>query len=431
MAQSGLLLPAKEVRLGCFTQVWADIGDEQSLQQSLSTFSGHIKNISEALRAVKPGALVLLDEIGAGTDPAEGAALAKAILLNLQKRGARVLASTHYGELKLFAYNAKGFRNAAMEFDLKTLRPTYHLLLDAAGASHGLRIAERYGIPKAVVEEARSYLSGEEQEVARVLASLEQSQRLARRAQSEADRLAARLREVEKEAEKKILQAEEAQRQARTKSKEVLEKLLRELRLESAEVFESLKKNPSSQGIEVSRKKLKEIQERGEEALRSFAEPAPEGSSETQIEPGMLVRVVGYPQNGTVLSLKNDAALVQIGAVKMVVDLNKLVPVTQETAPPKRALSETHRLAMEKSQTLSSEIHLRQLRVEEAREVLEKFLDDAVLAGLSSVRIVHGKGSGVLRNMVRECLNRHHGVKNYRLGATFEGGSGVTVVELK
>lgn len=166
MAQSGLMPPASGMRLGPVSQIWADIGDEQSIQQSLSTFSGHIHNISEALHGIKAGALVLFDELGAGTDPAEGAALAKAILEEFQAAGALMIASSHYGELKAFAYNTPGFHNAAMEFDAKSLRPTYRLLLGAPGASHALKIAERYGMPKLLVEKAREGLSSEQQDIA-------------------------------------------------------------------------------------------------------------------------------------------------------------------------------------------------------------------------------------------------------------------------
>ena len=189
--------PALDIKFGSFSQIWADIGDEQSLEQSLSTFSGHIKNIAEALRTLKKGALILLDEVGAGTDPAEGAALAQAILMEMSNRGGAILASTHYGELKAFAYNTEGFQNAAMEFDPKTLRPTYRLLMGAPGASQALRIAERYGIPKGIVEAARGNLGVQAQDVAAMMEQLELSQRRARIAQSEADRRADELRKAE------------------------------------------------------------------------------------------------------------------------------------------------------------------------------------------------------------------------------------------
>lgn len=432
MAQSGMMLPAEEVRLGCFNQIWADIGDEQSLQQSLSTFSGHIRNIADALRNVKEGALVLLDEIGAGTDPSEGAALAKAILLRLQNAGAKVIASTHYGELKLFAYNTDGFENAAMEFDLKTLQPTYHLLRNAAGASHGLKIAERYGIPKDVVEEARSYLTSGEQDISRVLESLEQSQRLARRAQSEADRLTARLRAVEKETEQKLIQADEARRSARAKANEAIQTLLRELRLEADDVFKSLKDRSNAKDIDVARKKLKQIQEHGEEESLLFSDPISQSSSKIPIKTGMIVNIVGYPQKGTVLSIKNnEIAIVQVGVIKISVPLSNLQPMDANSIVSKLSISKKSRLVLQKTTQISPEVHIRNMRVEEAQEVIEKFLDDATLAGIASVRIVHGKGGGILRNLVRAYLSKHPNIKNYRDGAPFEGGTGVTIAELR
>lgn len=434
MAQCGLMPPAQVVKIGCFTQIWADIGDEQSLQQSLSTFSGHVKNISNALGSLKPGALVLLDEVGAGTDPAEGAALARALLLAFQNGGAKVMASTHYGELKLLAANSPGFLNASMEFDLKSLRPTYRLLVGVPGSSHAMKIAERYGVPKSVIEEASKGVSTAELDVANMIEKLATSQKQAQRAQSEADRLASRLREVEQEAEQKIAKAEEARRSVRERAAEELEALLREIRIEASDIFDALKKDPSQAGFDKARQRLKELQEVGQDFVK-VTKPKPVAKPTTAapaaLKKGMTVRIGGLGQTGVLLEDPRDGrVLVQAGALKMTCktrDLEPLAPVP--TAPA--AKSRTTGMSVSKAMTASTEIHLRNMRAEDAQLELDRFLDDAVLGGVPTVRIVHGKGEGILRKLTHDALRRHRDVRSFRMGEPEEGGEGVTVAVLK
>jgi DNA mismatch repair protein MutS2 len=433
MIQAGLYPPARHVRAGSFRQVWADIGDEQSIQQSLSTFSGHIKNIAEALKSLQRGALVLLDEVGAGTDPAEGAALAQALLLEMHAVGAAILASTHYGELKAFAYNTEGFQNAAMEFDAKTLRPTYRLLMGAPGASQALRIAERYGIPRPVVERAREGLSEEHQNVSGMLEKLDQAQRQARQAQSEADRRSGELRRAEQRAEEKLTEAEEVRRSVHQRATAAVEAALREIRLEAASIFEELKKagaDPAAQ--ERARRRLKDLQEVGGDFAREIApKPEPVGQP-VQVDwtKGMSVRIEGYTQVGTLVDApRGDNATVQLGILKMTVPVASLRPA-EASAVPKPERSRTN-IRLQKAQTASSEIHLRAMRAEDASDLLERFLDDAVLGGIPSVRIVHGKGEGILRRVVREVLRKHPDVASFRDGEPSEGGHGVTVAKMR
>lgn len=426
MAQSGLMLPAGEVRLGVFTQVWADIGDEQSLQQSLSTFSAHIKNIAEALAKLRPGALVLLDEAGAGTDPAEGAALAKALFLAFQSGGAKLMASTHYGELKVFAYNTPGFINAAMEFDVKSLRPTYRLIVGAPGASHALRIAERYGIPKSIVDAAREGVGVERQDVARMLEKLEQAQRQAQAAQSEADRLTARLRKIEAETESKLAEAAEIKRTARQKAAEAVEAALREIRLEAAAIFDELKASTDPKARESARERLREVQRAGQDLSEDFRPPA-EKREITAIVKGARVRLEGYAQVGTVLTDPRDGKVqVQVGMLKMTVPVAQLRPAPGEPEKPAPARKN---LGLQRAQTATMELQLRGMRAEDAQEAIDRFVDDAILGGLPSVRIVHGKGEGILRKVTRETLKRHRGVRSFRDGEPSEGGQGVTIAE--
>jgi len=425
MAQSGLMLPARQVYLGVFSQVWADIGDEQSLQQSLSTFSGHIRNIADSLKNLKKGALVLFDEIGAGTDPTEGAALAKAILKAMQAKGAKIIASTHYGELKAFAYNTPGFVNAAMEFDAKSLRPTYRLLMGAPGASHALKIAERYGIPSDLVEEARLGLTEAQQDVTIMLEKLEQAQRQARIAQGDADRRAGELRQMEARAKRKLEEADEIRRTVHAKANETIEGALREIRLEAARLFDELK---SGKSVDEVRKKLKDLQSVGESFAEEF-KPAKRiaEEQEAKLTKGMSVRVEGYTQVGTLLEdPTGKEALVQMGPLKVKLKTALMSPV----APPKTTPKQTN-LGLQKAQTAATEIHLRQMRAEDAERQLESFLDDAVLAGLHQARIVHGKGTGILRQMVHSMLKRHRDVKSFRLGDATEGGDGVTIAVFK
>jgi len=428
MAQSGLMPPALDVRLGPFTQVWADIGDEQSLEQSLSTFSGHIKNIAEALKYFRRGALVLLDEVGAGTDPAEGASLAQSILQELADKGGAILASTHYGELKAFAYNTPGFQNAAMEFDQKNLRPTYRLLMGAPGASQALRIAERYGIPKNIVDRARAGLGVQAQDMAAMMEQLEQSQRQARIAQGEADRRTEELRKAEQRASRKLAEAEEIRKTAHSKANEVIEAALREIRLEAAQIFEELKKAPADQGTRQSaRDRLKQLQDVGHEFAGEFVPKAKNGSGPKpgELQKGMSVKIDGHAQVGTLVDEpRGNTAVVQMGPLKMTVPVSSLTPAQPSAAGGLKARPS---IQLQKTINATTEIHLRHMRAEEAVRDLEKFVDDAMLAGLPSVRIIHGKGQGILRKITQDFLRKHPGVASYRDGEPAEGGQGATI----
>lgn len=427
MAQAGLMVPAGEMKWGPFTQLWADIGDEQSLHQSLSTFSGHIKNIAEALNGLEPGALVLLDEVGAGTDPAEGAALAKALLQTLKDRGARVLASTHYGELKIFAMNHEGFANASMEFDVKSLKPTYRLLLGTPGASHALKIAKRCGIPDEVIRLANENVGAEGQDLERTLLNLETAQRAAQRAQGEADRLANRLKQLESETERKLAEADEAKRTARMRAHEAIEDLLRDIRLEATALFEELKANVDAASIEEAKRKLAGLQTAGRELAEEFA-PQPKEqkpTAEPSLAKGMMVKVAGHSMPGTLLELpRGKTVCVLFGSLKVTVPVDKVTPAHEPRAPAKQARPN---LKLSRAQNAVSEISLREMRAEQARDLLEKFLDDSLLAGLPYVRIVHGKGEGILRKLTRDVLRKHSGVRSFRDGEPSEGGHGVTI----
>ncbi len=432
LVQSGLPVPAVHCDFGVFSQIWADIGDEQSLQQSLSTFSGHIKNIAAALKSMKKDCLVLMDEVGAGTDPAEGAALAQALLVAFRDGGAIILASTHYGELKLFASSEDGFVNASMEFDLKSLGPTYRFLMGTPGSSHAFRIAARYGIPDNVIEKAEAGFSQQEKDISRMIEELESAQKRARQAQSEADRLAARLRKLEAETDEKLAAAEDARTKVRRRMSEELDELLRQMRIEAVELFDAVKKNPTQKSIDHARAKLADLQDVGKSFSRDLrpAEKIVKAASIGEIQKGMQVKVLGLNVTGVVLEPpKGKKVSVQAGALRMDVEINKLIPIGMIQPTAVKSKRRSSKLVVEKAISAQKEIHLRHYRAEDAKEELEKFVDDCLLAGLQRVRIVHGKGEGVLRKVTREYLRSHSGVAKFYDGDAEEGGQGVTIVE--
>jgi DNA mismatch repair protein MutS2 len=429
MNQCGMAVPAFRCEIGFFPQVWADIGDEQSLQQSLSTFSGHVKNIAAALQNLKPGAIMLLDEVGAGTDPAEGAALARAILTEIHRRGARVMASTHYGELKIFASETPGFINCSMEFDLKSLSPTYNLLIGTPGSSHALKIAERYGMPKSVIERAKDDQGVQAASISKMLEDLENAQRRAQKAQSEADRLANKLREVEQAAEDKLYEAEEIRRNARQRLTDKVDEEMRQVRLEVQDLLTKLKKGGQTDSGQV-REKLQNLSQRGQKVADKFRPETPPKPKQTaEIVRGSNVRVRGYSQIGVVLEHPKDGkAMIQVGAMKITVKLLDLE--LEQKAPEKAKLVARKSLQLEKASTITNEIDLRGVRAEEAAESLDRYLDELVLAGAGQVRILHGKGEGILRKVTREVAASHRSVKSFRDGEATEGGQGVTVILL-
>jgi DNA mismatch repair protein MutS2 len=363
MLQSGMLPPAYHCKFGHFTQIWADIGDEQSLEQSLSTFSAHLRNIASALNNLKPGALILLDEVGAGTDPAEGAALARAFLLEFQENQATVLASTHYGELKAFAFSTEGFRNASMEFDSKTLKPTYRLILGAAGASQALKIAERYGIDKRIVARAEEGLSEQHKDMAEMLQNLEIAQKQARLAQSEADRRTAELRVLEAKADQKLKEAEEVRKRANERAHDAIESTLRDIRIQADDIIEGLKKQGTKQeSIQRARVDLKALDELGRGVSSKFrSNDKPQESSEKHVfKKGDNVQVLGMQQNGVLLEdATGRDVMVQLGALKMKIDVRKLLPTEIKPAATR---SNRSRESLHRTMTAKTEITLRNMR---------------------------------------------------------------------
>lgn len=437
MAQCGLHLPAQEALISVAGPVFADIGDEQSIEQSLSTFSSHMKHIVSILSYAKPGTLVLLDELGAGTDPAEGAALGMAILDYLASRGAKVVATTHYSELKAYAYTTPRVENAAVEFDSETLKPTFRLLIGTPGESNAFVISRRLGLPEEVLKRARAYLSEERVQVSQMIRALAKDREASREALLEAELLRKQAEEIKEK-------AEEEWQEARKKASELLEKarreahaLVRGAKLEVREIMKQVEKALAEEGykekakiLDKARAQLGVLSKEITDKAAEYNKPKVDGEPPAKVSPGERVWIVTLNQEGQVLSAPDSQGdvLVQVGLLKVNVKLDEL-----RLLPEKREeLKEKGGWAVQRAtHSLKPELDLRGLTVEEACHQADQYLDDAYLAGLKVVSLIHGKGTGALRAALHRYLSTHPLVKSFRSGHAGEGGTGVTVVELK
>ncbi|MCL1975713.1 MAG: endonuclease MutS2 [Firmicutes bacterium] len=434
MALSGLHIPAEpESEIPCFNCVLADIGDEQSIEQSLSTFSSHMVNIVEILNIAKENSLVLLDELGAGTDPTEGAALAMAILASLQRRGVFLVATTHYSELKAFAYNRPGFINASVEFDVNTLSPTYRLLMGVPGKSNAFEISRRLGLQEELIEEAAAFLTQEDAQVADLLANLEELRRKVAQEREAAEKAAivTKVRETKLHEEGKRLAAEKAK--ILHDSHEQAMRIVEDTLLHSKAVYQDMvakaaTEQEAAREYARAQKKLKDWRQQLEEEL---PQPVMDGEAPEKLSVGDYVYLPKLRQYGYVITApENNEIGVQVGLLKLKLktgDLRAAQPPEQRPAP--RRVNHGQ-LGFAKAQALETELNLHGMDSMEALEALEKYLDDAFIAGIKTLRINHGRGTGVLRKAVRDHLRNHRLVKNYRQADNYEGGIGVTVVEL-
>jgi DNA mismatch repair protein MutS2 len=439
MMQSGLFVPAApESEMAFFDDIFADIGDEQSIEQSLSTFSGHMTNIVRILGKVTPHCLVLIDEIGAGTDPEEGTALAMAILEHLHAQGIRTIATTHYGELKAFAYTHEGVENASVEFDLATLRPTYRLLIGVAGSSNAFAISQRLGLSGEIVEKAKALTGGEHQKFETVLSVMEEHKKASEREHEESSTLKSEALRLRQAIEKEKLLWEQKKQQILAKARFDADDLMRQTRLEAEEVITELKKqfsmaqHASLQGsIEGVRKRIRDKISEVNPLTVSLEQPAFATGDQAQLVPGAVVFVANLGQQGSVLSIDGDLATIQMGALKTVVPVAQCKVLKKSEQKNKNSRDRSERVSLqERPEAVSREIDIRGLNNEEAAYVLDKYIDDAVLAGLESVSIIHGKGTGALRKGVRTYLMAHPHVKNVTIGEINQGGTGVSVAKL-
>lgn len=433
MAQAGLPVPALDgSQLAVFKQLFADIGDEQSIEQSLSTFSSHMVNIVDILQKFDHESLVLFDELGAGTDPQEGAALAISILDEVHGRGARVMATTHYPELKAYGYNRPGVANASVEFDIETLSPTYRLLIGVPGRSNAFEISSRLGLPESIIERAKGFTGTDRHEVESMIASLEETRR---QSEDDAERSHALLLESEslrKELQDKLQAYEERKEALDKKAKEKARKIVEEAKREAEGIIAELREMRKNADQVVKEHELIEARKRLEEATplennKVLKKAAQVKARAQNLVVGDEVKVLSYGQRGTLLEkVSNTEWVVQMGILKMKISDSDLEYIKPEKEPIVRTAGVKNR-----NGHVKLELDLRGERYEDAILRTEKYIDDALLANYGRVSIIHGVGTGALRQGIQSYLKNNKRVKSFRFGEAGEGGLGVTVVELK
>lgn len=438
MAQCGLHIPAGDgSRVPVYRNILADIGDEQSIEQSLSTFSSHMTNIVSILEEAGPGVLILLDELGAGTDPVEGAALAVAILQHAREKGAVLAATTHYAELKVFAMTNAGVQNASCEFDVETLRPTYRLIIGLPGKSNAFAISRRLGLPERIIENASKLLNGETARFEDVLSRLEQQRQEMEKERGETARLLRKAQEDAARAGEYRERLERERDRAAEKARADARRIVEETRRTADEIFRDLDemKKQKSADWQAENDARTEIRRRLNESDRALSqspeEPAPPPSSRP-LRPGDTVELPAMKSRATVLSVGRDGILqLQAGILKISAREDEVRLIDN---PPEQAeVKKYQQRAEQKLRTMgaSPEIDLRGMTTEEAADATDRFLDDAAMGRLTTVTIIHGKGTGALRAAVHARLRSNPAVKDFRLGRYGEGENGVTIAELK
>ena len=446
MAQCGLHIPADSgstVRV--FDRILADVGDEQSIEQSLSTFSAHMSNTVEILRQADDDSLILFDELGAGTDPVEGAALAIAIIQHARSKGALIAATTHYAELKTFAMTTAGVENASCEFDVQTLRPTYRLLVGIPGKSNAFAISRRLGLDESVIADAKAQMDSESLRFEDVLAQLEEKRQRLEKAQTEANRLWQQREEDARKARIFREQMEKAKENARAKGEAEAKRIVREAQQKTEEIFAQLEELRKQQTRAANFQQVNDAKAairhdlKEEEAVLHSRDQEPEAPAPSRpIAVGDLVELAGVKTAATVLNVNGDGSmLLQAGKMKMTVKAGqvRLLESAEEIEKRKKQAAAAQRKNVSPQIQLAaraaSELDIRGMETLEAESVVENYIDAAVMAKLGTVTIIHGKGTGALRKAVHEMLKRNRAVKSFRLGRYGEGEAGVTVVELK
>ena len=442
MGQAGLHIPALDrSELSIFSEVYADIGDEQSIEQSLSTFSSHMTRVVHILQHADADSLCLFDELGAGTDPTEGAALAIAILNYLHDRGIRTMATTHYSELKIYALSTNFVENACCEFDVETLRPTYRLLIGIPGKSNAFAISSKLGLSDEIINAAKEQISKEDESFEDVIADLEQSRVTIEKEQQEIAEYKERIRTLQEQLQKKNEKIDQAKDKILRDANEKARAILQEAKDVADETIRDFNKAGASADIKELEKKRQKVRDKINEKNGKLAlgntqkKPADQKTVDPKkLKKGDSVKIISMNLKGIVNTLPDARGnlFVQCGIMRMQTNINDLVPVKEETiTAPALQRTNTGKLKMSKSFSVSSEINLLGCTVDEAIAKLDKYLDDAYLAHLPSVRVVHGKGTGALRNAVQSHLKRLKYVKEYRLGEYGEGDAGVTIVTFK
>jgi DNA mismatch repair protein MutS2 len=439
MAECGLHIPAADGScISTYEMVFADIGDEQSIEQSLSTFSSHMKNIVEITETCGEGTLVLFDELGAGTDPAEGAALAMAVIEFCRKLGAKVAATTHYGELKLYAMRTEGVINASCEFDVETLRPTYRLLIGIPGKSNAFAISQRLGLSSLIIDDAKSLVSENDVNFEDVLSQLEAQRQAMEQARIQVEQLRLETEKTKKQSEEYNQEIkrerDKAVAKARKEAQQMIDDARRSVNIAMDEIKamkKQLKEAGATEDFNQRQAELRRGLNAAEEKLSDKQEPKEQKVSARPPKQGDTVELLKLGTRATVLQVNKDGTLqIQAGIMKLNVKPSEIyvLPEQEGQAQVKRFVERANREL--RNLATSSEVDLRGMTADEAINVLDRFLDDALLAKLPSVRIIHGKGTGVLRKAVQQHLKRSRRVKSVRLGVYGEGEDGVTIAEL-
>lgn len=442
MAQSGLHIPASHAStLPIFGEVFADIGDEQSIEQSLSTFSSHMKNIVSIIDKASYDSLVLVDELGAGTDPTEGAALAIAILERFYDSGALTMATTHYNELKKYALATSGVENAAMEFDVETLTPTYRLLIGVPGKSNAFEISKKLGLSESVIERASEHIKHGDMEFENVISSIEDDKRKAAADRLDAESMRAEIEERLKKLEEKEKAISEKRADIIAEAKREARELLRETKSAVKDVQKDLRRlqksgvhtNLNTGALEKSRRKINEAEDLVSEKVVKQVNSEPVSADTLKI--GDRVKLLTIGQNGTILSLPDEKGnlMINIGALKVKARLQDLMLINEgkDRKPQAKSSSKYGSLLRSKSSSVSASINVMGKNLEDALADVEKYLDDVYMAGLDMVSIIHGRGGGILKDGIRQMLKRKKYVDSYGAASYNDGGEGVTVVHMK
>lgn len=442
MAQSGLHIPASHAStLPIFGEVFADIGDEQSIEQSLSTFSSHMKNIVSIIDKASYDSLVLVDELGAGTDPTEGAALAIAILERFYDSGALTMATTHYNELKKYALATSGVENAAMEFDVETLTPTYRLLIGVPGKSNAFEISNKLGLSESVIERASEHIKHGDMEFENVISSIEDDKRKAAADRLDAESMRAEIEERLKKLEEKEKAISEKRADIIAEAKREARELLRETKSAVKDVQKDLRRlqksgahtNLNTGALEKSRRKINEAEDLVSEKVVKQVNSEPVSADTLKI--GDRVKLLTIGQNGTILSLPDEKGnlMINIGALKVKARLQDLMLINEgkDRKPQAKSSSKYGSLLRSKSSSVSASINVMGKNLEDALADVEKYLDDVYMAGLDMVSIIHGRGGGILKDGIRQMLKRKKYVDSYGAASYNDGGEGVTIVRMK
>lgn len=441
MTQSGLHIPANDSSImPVFDNIFADIGDEQSIEQSLSTFSSHMVNIVSIIDRVTPNSLVLFDELGAGTDPVEGAALATAILENIRSLGARVVATTHYSELKLYALSTDGVENASCEFDVNTLSPTYRLLIGVPGKSNAFAISSRLGLPDHIINRAKNMLSEENIQFEDILTNIERNRQSSEQASMETEAMRKEIEALKLQLEKERDKIERQKDKIFDRAREKADKIIERAQEETQELLEQAKEAQKAKDEQEIRRAMEDVKR--QLGLKKKKNKSPKQATSVKksnvninnLRLGSTVMLNDLGDKGSILSInkKDNTVVVQVGIMKVTSNVSNLSLVEEESTNAKEYTKVTKRQQTTlRRDAVKTEVDLRGMLLEEALLEADKFLDNASMAGLNMVSIIHGKGTGTLRSGITQMLRKHPQVKSFRLGKYGEGEDGVTIVELK